>query len=46
MQQNQLLETNVLLHPLERKSVATVWAVELLTAENVVIVLIRKKMEV
>ena len=46
MQQNQLLETTALLRPLERKGVASVWAVELLTAKNVIIVLIRKEMEV
>ena len=46
MQQNQLLETNALLHPLKRKAVASVWAVEFLGAENAVIVLIRKEMEV
>ena len=46
MQQNQLPETNPLLHPPERKGVASAWAVELLTVENVVFVLIKKEMEV
>ena len=45
MQQNQLLETNALLHP-PKKGVASVWAVELLTVENFITVLIRKEMEV